>query len=184
MPEKPRILEQHITAKSRLFTVETLKLRFSNGQERDYERLIGSGRKAVMVIPMIDNNTVLLVREYAAGLHDYHVSLPKGLVEAGEDVLSGANRELMEEIGLGARRLQELKPLSLSPGYMTHTTHVVLAQDLYEAKLEGDEPEPLEVVEVKLDALMEFVMQEEFTEARSMAALFLVREMLREMQPE
>ena len=182
MRKKPRILEQTITAKSRLFTVESIKLRFSNGQERDYERLIGSGRKAVMVVAMLDNNTVLLVREYAAGLHDYHVSLPKGLVEAGEDVLSGANRELMEETGYGARRLQELKPFSLSPGYMTHTTHVVLAQDLYEAKLEGDEPEPLDVIQVSLDHLMQFVEREDVSEARSIAALFMVRELLRELK--
>lgn len=182
MREKPRILEQIITAKSRLFTVESLKLRFSNGQERNYERLIGSGRKAVMVVAMLDDNTVLLVREYAAGLHDYHVSLPKGLVEAGEDVLSGANRELMEETGYGARRLQELKPFSLSPGYMTHTTHVVLAQDLYEAKLEGDEPEPLDVIPVALDNLMQFIEREDVSEARSIAALFMVRELLRELK--
>lgn len=180
MHKKPHILERNITAKSRLFTVETLKLRFSNGQERNYERLVGSGRKAVMVVAMLDDNTVLLVREYAAGLHDYHVSLPKGLVEAGEDVLAGANRELMEETGYGAKRLQELKPLSLSPGYMTHTTHVVLAQDLYEAKLEGDEPEPLEVVPVVLDNLMQLIEREDFSEARSLAALFMVRDMLRE----
>jgi ADP-ribose diphosphatase len=182
MREKPRILEQIITAKSRLFTVESLKLRFSNGQERHYERLIGSGRKAVMVVAMLDENTVLLVREYAAGLHDYHVSLPKGLVETGEDVLSGANRELMEETGYGARRLQELKPFSLSPGYMTHTTHVVLAQDLYEAKLEGDEPEPLDVIPVALDNLMQFIEREDVSEARSIAALFMVRELLRELK--
>jgi ADP-ribose diphosphatase len=182
MREKPRILEQIITAKSRLFTVESLKLRFSNGQERNYERLIGSGRKAVMVVAMLDENTVLLVREYAAGLHDYHVSLPKGLVETGEDVLSGANRELMEETGYGARRLQELKPFSLSPGYMTHTTHVVLAQDLYEAKLEGDEPEPLDVIPVALDNLMQFIEREDVSEARSIAALFMVRELLRELK--
>lgn len=180
MREKPRILKQTITAKSRLFTVETLRLRFSNGQERDYERLVGSGRKAVIVVAMLDDNTVLLVREYAAGLHDYHVSLPKGLVEAGEDVLAGANRELMEETGYGAHRLQELKPLSLSPGYMTHTTHVVLAQDLYPSKLEGDEPEPLDVVPVPLDNLMSLIEREDFNEARSLAALFMVREILRQ----
>ena len=179
MREKPRILQQTTTAKSRLFTVETLKLCFSNGQERDYERLVGSGRKAVLVVPMLDDDTVLLIREYAAGLHDYHLSLPKGLVEVGEDVLVGANRELMEEVGYGAHRLQELKSLTLSPGYMTHATHIVLAQDLYEKKLEGDEPEPLDVVPFSLNDLPQLIERVDFSEARALAALFMVREILR-----
>jgi ADP-ribose diphosphatase len=178
MPEKPTILAQTITAKSRLFTVEALTLRFSNGEERDYERLIGSGRKAVMVVPMLDDNTVLLIREYAAGLHDYHLSLPKGLVEPGEDVLAAANRELMEEVGFGAHHLQELRSLTLSPGYMTHSTHVVLAQNLFEKKLEGDEPEPLEVVALSLNDLAQLLDHPEISEARSIAALFMVRELL------
>src|SRR5690606_2949258 len=81
MPTKPEILKRTLECESRLFRVESLDLRFSNGQERTFERLIGSGVPAVIVVPMLDDQRVILVREYGAGIHDYHVSLPKGRVD-------------------------------------------------------------------------------------------------------
>jgi len=121
---------------------------------------------------------VLLIREYVCGLHAYELGLPKGRLERGEDVLEGANRELKEEVGVGARQLSILRTLSLAPTYMAHVTHVVLAEDLYPEKLEGDEPEALEVVPWRLDRLHELVQREDVTEGRSIAALFMAREVL------
>src|SRR5690625_5438612 len=106
-------------------------------------RRIGVG--AVHVIPMLDNQLVVMIREYAAGIHDYHLALPKGAIDKGETVLEAANRELKEEAGYGARRLELLKQFYLSPAYMEHRINVVLARDLYPAQLPGDEPEPIEI---------------------------------------
>jgi ADP-ribose diphosphatase len=133
----------------------------------------------VIVVPLLDAHTVLLIREYAAGLHSYELGLPKGRLEHGEDVLAGADRELKEEIGYGSRRLRLVGKLSLAPTYMSHQMHVVLAQDLYPERLPGDEPEELEVVPWQLDDLARLVQRSDVTEGRSIAALFLVRELLR-----
>ena len=72
-----------------------------------------------------------------------------------------------------------LRTLTLSPAYMSHQTHLVLARDLYPQRLPGDEPEELEVVPWKLDALHELMLREDFSEGRSIAALFIAREWLR-----
>jgi ADP-ribose diphosphatase len=72
-----------------------------------------------------------------------------------------------------------LRRISLAPTYMGHETVLVLARGLYEERLVGDEPEPLDVVPWKLDALHELILDEAFSEGRSIAALFLVREWLR-----
>ncbi len=173
MPTKPQILNTKQVAASRLFRVEELALRFGNGEERTYERLCAGATAAVIVVPMLDDDTVLLIREYAVGMEDYELGLPKGRVEKGEDLLEAANRELKEEIGYGARELSLLKLMSQSPNYMQHRTQIVLARDLYKEKLEGDEPEPLEVVPLKFSELDEFLIKEDFTEARSIAALLL-----------
>lgn len=180
MPQKPDILDARIVAKSRLFTVEQVQLRFSNGTERTYERLVSSGLGygAVMVVALKDERTAVLIEEYCGGTHDYQLSLPKGLVEPGEDVLDGANRELMEETGFGAKRLELLTKLSLSPGYMSQSISVVLARDLYEKRLPGDEPEPIRVDSVDLYALSELNNRSNFTEGRALAALYLVRDLL------
>ncbi len=66
MRKKPETLHREIVARSRLFRVEALDLRFSNGVEVKYERLTSSTSGAVIVVPMLDDDTVLLIREYSA----------------------------------------------------------------------------------------------------------------------
>ncbi|MBC3300168.1 ADP-ribose diphosphatase [Pseudomonas cedrina] len=180
MRQKPTVLAREIVASSRLFRVEQVQLRFSNGVERTYERLVGrgAGYGAVMIVAMIDADHALLVEEYCGGTDEYEVSLPKGLIEPGEDVLAAANRELKEEAGYGARQLEHLTELSLSPGYMSQKIQVVLATDLYEERLEGDEPEPMRVERVNLRELSMLAQNAQFSEGRALAALYLVRDLL------
>ncbi|CAM3474978.1 ADP compounds hydrolase NudE [Parendozoicomonas haliclonae] len=180
MKKLPEILETTEVARSALFRVEQQKIRFSNGVERTYERLagFGGGHQAVMVVPMLDDHRFVMIEEYASGTEDYQLSLPKGLVEAGEELLEGANRELKEEAGYGGRKLQHIAEFTLSPNYMTHKMQVVLAEDLYEERLEGDEPEPLGVHIFSFDDLPTLIGRPDFSEARAMAALYMVRDIL------
>lgn len=178
MTKLPIIHARRVKNPGRLFKVEKLELEFSNGERRTYERLLTEGLGAVIVVAMRDDDTVLLVKEYAAGLHHYELGLVKGRLEAGESVLEGAERELKEEIGFGAHQLIELTSLSLAPGYMTHVTRVVLARDLYPEKLEGDEPEELEIIPWPLADLHSLVQRPDCTEGRSIAALYIARDFL------
>lgn len=182
MRQKPDVLSRAIVARSRLFTVEEMHLRFANGVERIYERLVsrsgGPGRGAVMVVAMPDPEHVLLIEEYCGGTERYELSLPKGVVEPDEELLDAANRELKEEAGFGARKLEYLTSLALSPNYMSQSIHVILARDLYEERLPGDEPEPIRVERFNLRNIHELVQSEHFTEGRALAALYLVRDLL------
>lgn len=178
MRTKPQILNTLTLAKTRLFHIEQIDLRFTNGVETRFERLIGSPQGAVLIVPMLDDDTFLLVREYAAGIDRYELSLPKGRIEKGEEALDAANREIMEEIGYGANQLHHLTSLSLAPGYLGHFTHVVIARDLYPQKTDGDEPEPLDVVPWRMGELSQLLARDDCTEARSIAALFMTREYL------
>ena len=164
------------------YRMEHLDLEFDNGERRRYERLHGRGHGAVIVVPLLDDDTVLLVREYAAGVHRYELGLVKGRIDAGETPLQAADRELKEEAGYGARSLQVLRSLSLAPSYMSQQTHMVLARDLYPERLPGDEPEELEVVPWKLARLHELILRDDFSEGRSIAALFIAREWLQHAQ--
>lgn len=176
---KPKILQTETVAKSRLFEIEQVHLSFSNGEERFFERMRTRLPSAVMVVPLLDEKTILLVREYAAGVDRYMLGFPKGLLEPDEDVLAAADRELMEEAGYGSNKLEYLTTMTAMPGYMNSSMKVVIARDLYPAKLPGDEPEELEVVPWSLDNLEELLQRDDFTEARSIAALFWVREIQR-----
>ncbi|MGZ5076024.1 MAG: ADP compounds hydrolase NudE [Methylobacter sp.] len=178
MAEKPIILNKTTVATSRLFRIESLDIEFSNGEQRNYERLArgNSCCSAVLIVPMLDDETVLLIREYSAGVHRYELGLPKGKTDAGESFLEAANRELKEEVGYGARNLHHLSSFSIAPSYLEHMTEIVIAQDLYAEKLEGDEPEELEVIPWKLSRINELLATGECTEARSIAALFMTVE--------
>jgi ADP-ribose diphosphatase len=177
MAAKPKILERRMAAETRIFRIEEVDLEFANGNRRCFERILG-GSGSVLVVPMPDPRTVLLTREYAAGTDRYELGLPKGVVEPGEDPLDAAQREMQEEVGFGARELGLLHTLSLAPAYIQHVTHLVLARDLFPQRAEGDEPEPVEVVPWRLDDLDALLEREDFSEARSIAALFLVRRFL------
>ncbi len=180
MPEKPTILSRTPVCHSRLFAVEAVELQFSNGEKRSFERLKrGNGGGAVMIVPLADDDTVLLVREYSAGVDRYELGLPKGKVDAGETALQAADRELKEEVGHGAKSLDFLANLTLAPAYLEHGIDVIVARDLYPEKLEGDEPEELEVVPWKLDDISGLLATGECTEARSIAALYMTLDYLR-----
>ena len=180
MSKNPIILNKTTIATTRIFRIESLDIQFSNGEKRNYERLARkTNGGAVLIVPMLDNETVLLIKEYSAGVHRYEIGLPKGKVDPDETFLDAANRELKEEIGFGARKLHHLSTFSLAPSYLEHTTEIIIAQDLYLDKLTGDEPEELEVIPWKINKINELVANEICTEARSIAALFMTLEYLK-----
>lgn len=175
----PLILDQKQVAKSKIFCVEGVELEFSNGVEAYYERLVGSGRGAVLIIPMLDAQTFLLIREYSCGVGRYELGFPKGKIDAGETWLEAAPRECIEEIAYRPAKVELLDSVTMSASYMQDRTFIVLASDLLEdLSGGGDEPEPLEVVPWKIDNWQELLAQPDFTEGRSYAALFLALQKL------
>lgn len=178
MRKKPNIHSRNRIIHTGIFNIEELDLEFSNGQQRKYQCIVGSEQGAVLVVPLLDRDTVLLIREYAAGTDRYELAFPKGHIEDGEEMLGAADREIQEEIGYGANKLEHIHSFSIAPGYLSHTTHIVLASDLYANKIPGDEPEDIEVVPWKLKDLDMLLQKDDFTEARSIAAIFLAREIM------
>lgn len=176
--QKPQTLAKRWLTHSRLFHVEEIQLRFGNGAERTYERLNPQGHGAVMVLPLADDEHVYMVREYGGGIDDYYLSFPKGAMHPDESIPEAANRELMEEIGFGAHHLEHLHDLALSPSYMGNRMSLVLAWDLFEKRLEGDEPEELEVVRWPLRDVAGLLSRGDFVEAYAVAAFFMLRERL------
>jgi len=180
MHNKPKILHRKIHCQSKLFTIEQVDLEFSNGAQHQFERLFTPGPGAVMIIPVVDNEHVIMIREYAVGTDRYELVFPKGKIDEGETFLQAANRECMEEIGYRAQKLTPLGEMSIAPGYISFITHLVLAENLQPEKLSGDEPEALEQVTCNINHIDQLMRHENLSEARSIAALYQVRDILRE----
>ena len=85
MPKKPIITRTETLAKTRLFHVLRKSASFfNNGTEVEYERLRSPGTGAVLIVPLLQNDTIMLIREYVAGMDCYEVSFPKGVIDPGE----------------------------------------------------------------------------------------------------
>lgn len=181
-PDKPlpQIHKTEVVAKSKLFRIEQMDLEFSNGETRQFERMAGSGRGAVMIVPFIDNEHILLIREYAAGTHSYQLGFPKGLIDPGEKPVEAANREMMEEVGYGANNLIPLHTVSMAPTFFNANMHILIATDLYQKQLIGDEPEPLEVIPWAIRDTKALLDRADFTEARSIVALLMAEKWVQE----
>ena len=180
-PEKklPTINARKIVAKSTFFNVEQVDLTFSNGATRQFERMAGSGRGGVMVVPVTDDGHLILIREYAAGTHSYQLGFPKGLIDPGETPEQAGNRELKEEAGFGANQLHYLHKVSTAPTFFDAHMHILIAQDLYPETLEGDEPEPLDVIKWPIETANELLIRDDFIEARCIVALLLTQKWLK-----
>lgn len=182
MTVKPNCSQPKTVVESQLFRVESLHLTFANGEIRDYERLVPARPSggAVLIVPLTAENEVILVTEYAAGIDEYVLGFPKGIIEKGESVCEAANRELQEEVGVVSSSLQVLKTVATSPSYMSGQTAIVLARDLTPSQLPGDEPEPLVVTKKPLAEVGELLQNNAFIDARTMAALWQVQQVLHE----
>ena len=174
----PIIHNKKILARSRLFQIEELELEFDLSVVHRFERITSAIKGAVMVVAINEKNEFAMVKEYAVGSEQYEWTLPKGAIDEGEDALEAANRELAEEIGLAANTLTLLTTLKIAPAYFKFKTWVVLAQDLYAKELEGDEPEDLPLAWQSLDDIGTLLQQDDFSEARSIASLFIAKQYL------
>ena len=184
MNKPPKITNIKQAASSRLFTIEQVDLQFENGTECQYERIKGRRGHAVLIVPMLDDGSVLLGREYQVGVENYELGVIKGLIDEGESMLEAANRELQEELGYAANNLHEICEMHTSPGYICSKFSVVFAWNLYPSTLAGDEPEPIEKVSWPLAQIDELFERPDVNDARSIAALLRAKHWFAEHQQQ
>lgn len=167
----PSILRVKKLAQTRLFRIEGVDLEFSNGTQCQFERINNQNAGAVMVLPILGDELVM-IREYAVGSERYELGFVKGLIDEGESPEAAANRELKEEIGFGAKRVEVVRKTHLLPHYNTAVGYVVLARELYPDAQTGDEPEAMEQVRWPLSDLHALLQNDEISDVRTLYALY------------
>lgn len=154
-----------------VFRVESGVVREPGGvrARRDVVRHSGS----VAVLPVHDDGSVTLVRQYRCAFRTSLLELPAGRIDAGERPRAAARRELREEIGLDARSLSKLVRLIPSPGFLDETVTIFRATGLYPASATPDPDERITLVRLPFARALALVERGRIQDAKSLAALLL-----------
>lgn len=168
--ELPKILNSQKIFAGRVFnvTVDTV----SEG-EVTYQREVVHHPGSAVIIPVFDDATVSLVRQYRHPAVRYLLEAPAGTLADGERPEAGAARELQEELGLVAARLEKLSEFFVSPGFCEEKMWVYLATELSEGKQLLDDDEILEVVRLPIDDALEMITSGEIQDAKTIIGLML-----------
>ena len=160
----------------RVFTVTKDRVRLPHGVETTMD--IVRHRGSVVLIPMPDDESVILIRQYRHAIGQHVWELPAGSLDPGEDADTAALRECHEEIGQLATTARRVASLYPSPGYTTEVMHFYVLTGLYTPghTAEQDEDEHLEPRRFTISELRELVARGEITDMKTVACLqFLQR---------
>jgi len=158
------------------FNVAKVHLRLPDNRERAYD-LVEHG-DSITILPIDAENQVYFVRQHRIGAGGELLELPAGVLDEEELPRNAAEREIREEIGLAASDLQELGGFYLAPGYTDEYMTIFLARDLYEAPLDPDEDEFLNVEVMSLQEVYQKALSGEFKDGKTLAALLLASKIL------
>ena len=168
--DEPKIVDSKTVFRGKVFTVST-----DTVQEGDaiYQRDVVHHPGSAVIIPLFPDNTVALVNQYRHPALRYLLEAPAGTLEERESPEAGAARELEEELGLRAGRLELLSEFYVSPGFCEEKMWLYLATDLSETKQDLDEDEIIQVIKISLEDALEMVSDGEIEDAKTIIALLL-----------
>ncbi len=162
------------------FDVRRDQVRLPAGKTTSIEVVVHPG--AVTIIPIDAQGRILFVRQYRHAVGQELLELPAGTLGEGENPENCAQREIREETGMSAAKLEKIGEFYLVPGYSTEYMHIYLASDLKSEPLPGDEDEFITVEAVASSAIPDLIAQGVLRDAKSLAALFLAEPYLKDMR--
>ena len=161
----PEILAREEIYRARVFNVSKATIREG---ETVYTREIIEHPGSVVIVPVFDLETVALVRQYRHPAQKRLLELPAGSVNIGEDLETGARRELEEEIGVTAGKIEKLLEFYVSPGFLSEKMHVFMATDLTVTAQRLEDDEILNVERYSFVELQKMIASNEIEDAKTM----------------
>lgn len=145
-------------------------VRLPNGQPATREYIRHPG--AVVILPLFDDGSILLERQFRYPLEQVFIEFPAGKIDPGEDPLACAKRELLEETGYSARDWQFVCTIHNAIAYSDEHLEIYLARGLQEGQRKLDEEEFLDVFKASCDELLTWVRAGEITDVKTIIGAF------------
>src|SRR5216117_2997879 len=171
MAQTPEFLDSKPVFSGRVFdvTVDTVR-----EADRTYIREVVHHPGSAVILAAFDDGTIALVRQYRHPAVRYLLELPAGTLNDKERPEEGAARELEEELGLVAAKLEKLSEFFVSPGFCEEKMWLYLATDLKETKQQLEPDELLQVVRLPISQALEMITDGEIEDAKTIIGLMLV----------
>ena len=164
-PLSEEVLESKSIYKGRIVNLSVNKVKLSNGYIRTREIIHHSG--SVAILPLLSNDNVVLVKQYRSAPGKTLLEVPAGTLEAHEVPIDCAKRELIEETGYKANKIEKMGSYYVSPGYSNEVIHHFVAKDLHKRERNLDEDENIEVVEINLKKVINMMKNGEIQDAKT-----------------
>ena len=132
-----------------------------------------------VIAAVTDENKIIMVKQFRKPMESPILEVPAGKLDGDEDPADAALRELSEETGYTAGKLEKLTEFYPSVGYTTEVLHIYLATDLKPGACHPDENEVLEVMEMDLEEVYRMVMDGKIHDGKTIAAVMMARDKLR-----
>jgi len=161
----------------RVFDLYREETTLPNGRKMMAEFIHHPGSSGV--IPLMDENSVVLIHQYRPILKDFIWEIPSGTMLPGEDPLTCAKRELEEECGLLSRRFEKLGEFLVAPWYSDERTHLFIATELTPCRQKLDEDEILTTHIISIDQVMKMIGRGEIQDATTILGLQLAHQIFR-----
>lgn len=168
-------IESKTIYEGRILNLRVDTVRLPNG--RTTTREIAEHSSTICVVPIDDQNNVLLVRQYRKPAEAHLLEVPAGGIEPGENVEEAVLRELQEEVSFTAGTLRRLAGFWISPGWCTEYMYSYLATDLRPADLSADDDENIVVERVPLEDTPGLIDRGAIQDSKSIASLLLALRM-------
>lgn len=165
--------------KGNIIEVRNLTVRLPNGKEATRDIVLHPG--ASVVVPISDKGELYMVKQFRKPLDFTTLELPAGKLDSpGEDPKVCAERELMEETGLRAGKLEHMISIHTTPGFCNEVIHMYSATELTQGEACTDEDEFLSVEKVPVTKLVNMILEHKITDAKTIIGVLLAERKLRD----
>jgi ADP-ribose pyrophosphatase len=166
----------------RIFNLVNENYTLDNGIRSEMDFIQHPG--AAAMVPMLNDNEVVLIRQYRHAIREFIWEVPAGTLDANESPLSCARRELIEEIGYSAEVWHQLGTITPLPGCSDERIHIFLALDLKPAEQQLDDDEMIRVHRMNLDEALQMIPAGKICDGKTIAGLFLADHWLKKNRPD
>ena len=167
---KPETISTDTIFKGLIFNVTSATI---NENGVIYQREIISHPGSAVIVPVFADKTVALVKQYRHPAEKYLLEIPAGSLEHGENPQIGAQRELEEEIGVSAEKLEKLTEFYVSPGFLGEKMFVFLATGLTEIGQNLEADELITIERLTFPKAFEMIKNGEIEDAKTMIGLIM-----------